>query len=67
MWKGKKMTFEQALKAMREGKKITRKGQSYYFYIQDGQAFFATNLCSGYECLFDYEDVTAEDWEIIDD
>ncbi len=61
------MTFEQALKAMREGKKITRKGQSYYFYIQDGQAFFATNLCSGYECLFDYEDVTAEDWEIIDD
>lgn len=61
------MKFEKALKAMQKGQKIARKGRSCYFYVYNGKAYFATEFCVGYECLFDYEDVTAEDWEVKDD
>lgn len=57
------MTFEEALKAMREGKKV-RRPNSYYLVL-DGN--FVVNEIGTDEHLLTREDLFAEDWEIVDE
>lgn len=56
-------TFEEALKCMREGKKVKRP-DSYYLVLNDN---FVVNEVGADELLFTREDLFAEDWEVIDD
>lgn len=57
------MRFEEALKAMREGKKIKRP-DNYYLVLNDN---FVVNEVGDDELLFTREDLFAEDWEVVED
>lgn len=52
-------TFEEALKAYKSGKKIKRKNNNYGIMYYD--EYFSHN-----DCLFDIDDIMANDWIIID-
>lgn len=67
------MKFEQALEAMRKGKKVTRKssalilGKDTYYFIEDGRVWCFTGISqTNYDCPFTQSEVFAEDWEIVD-
>lgn len=57
------MTFEEALKAMKDGKKVRRKSwlNKSYIYFSDGNFLtdFGDILVS-----FDIKEVTSDDWEV---
>ncbi len=57
------MKFEEALKAMREGKKINLGGHIYY--LRRGK-ITVLNKNTKYCYFFDYE-VLSEDWEIVNE
>ncbi|MBR1749942.1 MAG: hypothetical protein IJ740_03530 [Ruminococcus sp.] len=63
------MKFEEALKAMREGKKANKKGSDEYYFIKDNVLYYedgegeVRNLNEGC-CSFSIEAVFSEDWEI---
>lgn len=66
------MRFEEALKAMREGKKVAYREEIYFigdegdvrrYQIDDGILDTET---SWYACLYGY-DIMSEDWEIVDE
>lgn len=67
------MRFEEALKAMREGKKIIKKDlPSYRYNIVDGKIFkeypdFMNNIIYMPNVAFDCYDIMSEDWEIVDE
>lgn len=59
------MKFEQALQAMREGKKVTQPSKQKYTYIQNGTL---RQNKSGDDSLITkifVKDILAEDWEIV--
>lgn len=64
------MRFEQALKAMREGKKVARKSWakildiSPYRCIKDGKIMYYSGIEYYNFPLYD-KDVLADDWEIV--
>ena len=57
------MKFEEALKCMREGKKI-RRPDSYYLFLQGN---FVVNEVGTDEHLLTREDLFTEDWEVVED
>jgi hypothetical protein len=62
------MKFECALKAMREGKKVTL-WYNQVFYIKDGE-LRVDDISSGevdYPVLLDGNDILADDWEVVDE
>lgn len=76
--KGKKMRFEQALKAMRDGKKVTRLSDKdwkvIYWFSNNAICLQVVGLILGdeesyhiAETSFDYSDINASDWEIVQD
>lgn len=66
------MRFEEALKAMREGKKVSRKswakilGISPYRFIKDGKIMCYSGI-EYYNFLLCDADVLADDWEVVPD
>lgn len=66
------MIFEQALKAMREGKKVARKHWAIvlespvHICILDKEILHYTGI-DYYDFPLDSEDVMAEDWEVVDE
>lgn len=73
------MNFVEAVKAMKEGKKVRRnqedwkpddvKGRMYEFcYIEKGKLVFGSTLREIHcNCFLDSEDFESTDWEIVDD
>ena len=57
------MRFEEALKCMREGKKVKRPN-SYYLFLYGN---FVINEVGANEHLLTREDLFAEDWEVVDE
>ena len=59
------MKFEDALKCMREGKKVTIKGYDVFYFVFNDKiydvAFDKENA------TFDESELLAEDWEVVDD
>lgn len=66
------MRFEEALKAMREGKRVTRKTQNNVIsYIIDKKIMceflsFGVWKIDNYTFM-SFEDILSEDWEIVDE
>ena len=67
------MKFEEALSAMREGKRVTRKssalilGENTYYFIEDNIVWHFTGISkTNYDCPFTQKEILAEDWEIVD-
>lgn len=65
------MKFEEALKAMREGKKIARKkwinnGTEDYYFIKSGEIWYYSGI-DFRRCYMISENILAEDWEAIDE
>lgn len=66
------MRFEEALKAMREGKKVKRKEYTCCLFMEAG-VIFTTYLYQSKKRLtavkeyFWLNDILAEDWEIVDE
>lgn len=56
------MNFLEAVKAMKEGKKV-RRPDSYYLYLSDNFLFNEVNSIP----LIKREDVEADDWEVVDE
>lgn len=70
--KGKEMTFEEALKAMREGKKVIFKGKTFPLAIKYNCICEFHQLSDGscyYESLsmIDACYIMRDDWEIVQD
>lgn len=69
--KGKKMTFEEALKAMRDGKKVIFKGRSYPLTIKENCIceLYRTTDNDYYEPLQSINvcNIMRNDWEIVQD
>lgn len=68
------MKFEEALKAMREGKKVTRKAWSFNLvpdqtiYIDETHHICLSTSINEYEMIqIPTECILAEDWEIVKD
>lgn len=65
------MRFEEALKAMREGKKVRQKGFKGWILLEDGlikESFYrATKNYILPEDALCLSAILAEDWEIVDD
>lgn len=63
------MIFEEALKAMREGKKVKRPCMIYPIFLDIEQGLFFAKWEDGYEQIFwiEHLDILAEDWEIVDE
>lgn len=67
------MRFEEALKAMREGKRIMKKDLPVYKYdIVDGKIWkeypdFMDNIIYVPNVAFACSDILSEDWEIVDE
>lgn len=60
------MKFEDALKAMREGKKVTFYGHIYY--IQNGEVRMDWSTGErDYPVTLNGNDILSEDWEIVDE
>lgn len=65
------MTFEEALKTMREGKKVRRNGFTCCLFMEAG-VIFTTYLYQSKKKLTSVKeyfwlcDILAEDWEIVD-
>ena len=63
------MLFEEALKAMREGKKIKRGSDSCKLFLKDGWIYWEDGQwiwkCANSE--WELEDILCEDWEIAND
>ena len=62
------MKFEEALKAMREGKKVRIKDEDFCFKIVQGHliALFDNKLQADITSIDDYS-ILSEDWEIVDE
>lgn len=60
------MRFEEALKAMREGKKVRIKDEDKIYSIKKGYLLCLTNVDIT-EVNLDGYDIMAEDWEIVDE
>lgn len=66
------MKFEEALKAMREGKKVARKGwvlisgKPEYYCILDGNLMFYSRI-EYYRTSIPGRDILAEDWEVVEE
>ena len=65
------MRFEEALKAMREGKKVRRTSWDKWeaMWIKDNKFYCYENMCGD---VYEYEDwylynMLEEDWEIVDE
>ena len=66
------MRFEQALQAMREGKKVRLKGQPNEYSIVDGKiwveyADFLDNIQFAPHTGFPCYTIMSEDWEVVED
>lgn len=61
------MTFEDALKAMREGKSVQRKNGYNSYFISCGQIVTNYNGIGFYPMPISSEDILAEDWEVINE
>lgn len=70
------MKFEDALKAMRNGKKVISKARVYPLFIADyTNSFdktykaicFNDSMGNIIDSLIDHNDIFAEDWEVVDD
>jgi len=68
------MKFEDALKAMREGKKVTRKdwalvlGTPEYYCVLNGKFVFYSGIEYYESCIsISGKDILAEDWEVVED
>ncbi len=62
------MRFEEALKAMREGKKVKRPNSSTIFALNNGFLSRYDELC-GYTKIYWLSRlfINAEDWEVVED
>lgn len=62
------MTFEEALKCMREGKKVRIKDEDFCFKIEQGHfiALFDNELRVDITSIDDYS-MMSEDWEAVDE
>ncbi len=67
------MRFEEALQAMREGKRIIKKDLPVYKYdIVDGKIWkeypdFLDNIIYMPNAAFPCSDILSEDWEVVED
>ena len=63
------MKFEEALKAMREGKKVKRPDFMYPIIFEKDEELFFAIYEDGYELIYwlEHNDIIAEDWEVVDD
>lgn len=63
------MTFEEALKCMREGKKVKRPCMFYPIFFDKEQEIFCAKWDDGYEQIYwiEHLDILAEDWEVVVD
>lgn len=66
------MKFEEALKCMREGKKVKRKQYNCCFFIEYSQIFvtyqyYLDNKHTELKEHFWLEEIMAEDWEVVED
>lgn len=64
------MTFEEALKAMREGKKIQRKTWDNFYIVKipcKDALLFCYDKISTTEFHLNSADIIADDWEIVDE
>lgn len=67
------MRFEQALQAMREGKKVVYREEIYFIDDENSLRRYQTDVdgildteTSWYACLYG-DDILSEDWEIVED
>ena len=66
------MKYEEAMKAMRNGDPIRRKGQEHFYYLNDHNRIIKAEVYLG--TLFEYKgsvklsnkDLLAEDWEVLE-
>ena len=64
------MKFEEALQAMREGKKVTRKhlaivlGEPVHYCILNGKLIYYSGI-EYYDFPLSTEDILSEDWELV--
>lgn len=65
------MRFEEALKAMREGKKVNPncyKDSKYIYYLdRNGKQIILILYGNEVATTFNYQEIMSEDWEIIDE
>lgn len=63
------MIFEEALKAMREGKKVKRIELLYPIIFKKEEDLFFSVWDDGYEKIYwiEHGDIIAENWEIVDE
>lgn len=66
------MKFEDALKCMREGKKVTRKHYTCCFFMDSGRIFvtylYNTNKkTTELKEYFWLDEILSENWEVVDD
>ena len=60
------MKFEEALKYMREGKKV-KLGD--YIHFVEGKTIYKYHIIDNFKLLehLHYDEILAEDWEVVDD
>lgn len=60
------MRFEEALKAMREGKKVKRTcfDDSDYYYLENK---IIKDSCGSIQFVLTGKEILAEDWEVVDE
>ena len=64
------MKFEQALQAMREGKKVRRKSIENAEYFIKNKKMMCKYFAYGeykYDSYIFFSEILAEDWEVVDD
>lgn len=61
------MRFEEALKAMREGKKVKLKKEQPIYYIEDNTIIESWINIGEVSTLLNPKEILSEDWEIEDE